>query len=144
MTKEKIKLIVEIILFICILVAITFLYYFGNKTLETEESSGVNLVKITDENFEEEVLDSEKPVILEFSSNSCPPCVTMVSTMVHIAKNNEDIKVASVNSDDSNTADLLDTYAIEAFPTILIFKDGEVVEEFVGVTSEETLLAAVQ
>lgn len=143
MTKDKIKLIIEIIIFICILCAITFVYYFGGKETETEEEGEVKIVKITDDNFDEEVLNSEKPVILEFSSNSCPPCITMLSTMINIAKNNEDIKVASVNSEE-NSDNLLKEFNIEAYPTIIIFKDGEIKKTFLGVTSEETLLNEVE
>lgn len=145
MNKDKIKLIIEIVLFIGALGGITFFYYFGDDKEPVEEKvSDVKLVKVTEDNFKEEVLKSEKSVVLEFSSNSCPPCITMISTMINIAKNNPDIKVASVNSDEDHTSKILEDYEISAFPTILIFKDGEVVKSFVGVTSEEAILKEVK
>jgi len=144
MKKDKIKLIVEIVLFVGALCGITFFYYFGGDKVVEEETSDVKLVKVTEDNFKEEVLKSDKPVILEFSSNSCPPCITMISTMINIAKNNSDIKVASVNSDEDNTSKILEKYEINAFPTILIFKEGEVVKTFVGVTSEDALLKEIK
>lgn len=143
MKKDKIKIIIELIIFICILCTITFVYYFGGKDIQVEKDGEVNIIKITDDNFEEEVLNSEKPVILEFSSNSCPPCITMLSTMINIAKNNEDIKVGSVNSED-NTSNLLKEYNIEAFPTIIIFKNGEIQKVFLGVTSEEAIMNEIE
>lgn len=141
MNKDKIKLIIEIAIFVIALFGITYIYYFGGKEIPDEnDQTEVKMVKVTNDNFEEEILKSDKTVILEFSSNSCPPCITMISTMINIAKENDDIKVASVNSDEDNTSDILKEYNIEAYPTILIFEDGKLKKSFVGVTSEEDLL----
>ena len=88
MDKKKISVIVEIVIFIAILGGITFFYYFsGNDKKSAEEFSKVGIIKVNDENFEAEVLKSDKPVVLEFSSNMCPPCLTMVPTLISIAKN---------------------------------------------------------
>ncbi|MCM1052944.1 MAG: thioredoxin family protein [Ruminococcus sp.] len=145
MDKNKIKLIIEIVLFIGVFSLITFAYYFsGNDIPEEEIESEVGIVKINDDNFEEEVLKSDKPVVLEFFSNSCPPCLTMIPTMINIAKNNEDIKVATINNSESNTSKVSETYGIEAFPTIIIFKNGEVAKVFVGATSEETIMSILK
>lgn len=144
MDKKKITLIIEIVLFICALGLITFIYYFSGKETETEEESNVNIIKITDENFESEVLKSDKPVILEFYSNMCPPCLTMVPTMINIAKNNEGIKVATANSSDSSTEKISKEYNIDATPTILIFKDGELKQTLVGATSEENIMKEIK
>lgn len=136
MDKKKITLIIEIVLFVGALFALTFVYYFkGNDTETTEEEASVNIVKITDDNFEEEVLKSDKPVILEFFSNSCPPCLMMAPTMINIAKNHEDIKVATINSSDADTAKTVKNFNIEAYPTIIIFKDGLSHKVFIGATS---------
>ena len=105
-----------------------------------EEAGEVGIVKVNDDNFEEEVLNSEKTVVLEFSSNSCPPCLTMIPTMINIAKNNEDIKVVNVNTSEENTSKVAEKYNIQAYPTIYIIKNGEVVKEFIGATSEENIL----
>lgn len=144
MDKKKITLIIEIVLFIGALCGITFWYYFGGeKSLTVDESESVNIIKITDSNFEDEVLKSDKPVVLEFFSNNCPPCLTMVPTMIDIAKNNPEIKVASANTSEEEVSKTTTTYEIEAYPTIIIFKDGKVHKTLVGATNKETILEEV-
>lgn len=145
MDKKKIALIIEIILFIGALCAITGFYYFGgNKTKSDETYQDVGIIKINDDNFEEEVLKSDKPVILEFSSNSCPPCLTMIPTMINIAKNHQDIKVCDVNVSEEKASKITKKYNIEAYPTIYIIKNGEVIKTFVGATSEENILKEIK
>ena len=141
MDKKKISVIVEIVIFIVILGCITFFYYFsGNDKKSAEEFSKVGIIKVNDENFEAEVLKSDKPVVLEFSSNMCPPCLTMVPTLISIAKNNQDIKVVTLNTSDDDTKKTAEKYEVEATPTIMILKDGEVVKTFVGATTEATIM----
>lgn len=141
MDKKKISVIVEIVIFLAILGGITFFYYFsGNDKKSAEEFSKVGIIKVNDENFEAEVLKSDKPVVLEFSSNMCPPCLTMVPTLISIAKNNQDIKVVTLNTSDDDTKKTAEKYEVEATPTIMILKDGEVVKTFVGATTEATIM----
>lgn len=99
--NKKVKLIIEIVIFIVVLCGITGIYYFGNvnKKQNEEEAISVGIIKVTDENFNTEVLESDKPVIVEFTSNSCPPCVSLLPTLINIAKNNKDVKVATMNID---------------------------------------------
>ena len=141
MDKKKISVIVEIVIFFAILGGITFFYYFsGNDKKSAEEFSKVGIIKVNDENFEAEVLKSDKPVVLEFSSNMCPPCLTMVPTLISIAKNNQDIKVVTLNTSDDDTKKTAEKYEVEATPTIMILKDGEIVKTFVGATTEATIM----
>lgn len=144
MNKKKIGLLIEIGIFIAILGVITFFYYFNGSKETKDETNEVGIIKITDENFKEEVLDSGVPVVLEFSSNMCPPCLTMVPTLISIAKNNEDIKVATINISDDDTKKTSEEYMVSATPTIMVFKDGEVIESFIGATSEETIMDAIK
>ena len=140
MDKKKINLIIEVVLFIIVLCIITFVYYFtGKKTNTGELPSDVGIIAVNDDNFEEEVLNSGKPVVLEFSSNMCPPCLLMVSTMINIAKNNENIKVVTINTSENNTSEVSKKYNVEATPTILIIENGEIQKTFIGVTSEKSI-----
>lgn len=142
--KKKIMVIVEIVVFIAILGGITFFYYFGGKDkMNEEEASKVGIIKVNDDNFEEEVLKSDKVVVLEFSSNMCPPCLTMVPTLIDIAKN-DDIKVVTLNTSDDDAKKTAEKYEIEATPTIMILKDGEVVKTFIGATNEDTIMAEIK
>lgn len=143
--NKKVKLIIEIVVFVVILGVIATIYYFStnstNKREVEEESVSVGVVKVTDDNFEEEIINSDKPVILEFSSNSCPPCVAMLTTLVDIAKNNKDVKVATLNTDSKDSEEVLDKYPIDATPTIMIFKDGKAISTLVGAVDKDTILS---
>lgn len=145
MSKKKIGVIIEIVVFIAVLGAITFFYYFNNNDTDAiNETSEVGIIKITDENFKEEVLNSDIPVILEFSSNMCPPCLTMIPTLISIAKNNNYVKVATINTSDDDTKKTSEEYFIDATPTIMIFQNGQVIETFIGATSEEKIMSAIK
>lgn len=145
MDKKKISVIVEVVIFILVLASITFFYYFsGNDNSAKEETKSVGIIDVNDENFEAEVLNSDKVVVLEFSSNMCPPCLTMVPTLISIAKNNPDIKVVTLNTSNDDAKKTAEKYEVEATPTIMILKDGEVVKTFIGATSEDTIMAEIK
>ena len=97
-------------------------------------SSG-KVVTITDAEFESSVLQSDKPVILDFWAEWCQPCKMLSPTVEAIAGEYEEkIKVGKLNVDDNpNTAT---KYGIRGIPTLLFFKGGEVVQQMVGVKSK--------
>lgn len=140
MDKKKISVIVEIIVFILVLGGITFFYYFGNNKKTEESTSEVGIIKVNDDNFDSEVLKSDKPVVVEFSSNMCPPCLTMIPTLINIAKNNKDVKVVTINTSDDDTKNVSKKYEIEATPTIMIIKNSEIIKTFTGATNESTIM----
>ena len=139
--KKKVTLIIEIIVFILALCGLTCAYYFSNNTEEVEEEpASVGITEVNNDNFKEEVLYSKKPVILEFSSKSCPPCVAMLTTLIDIAKNNKDIKVVTVDIDDKNSTKLAEDYEISATPTIMVFDGGEAKGTLVGAVNEDKIM----
>lgn len=142
--NKKVKLVIEIVIFIVILCALTGFYYFSQSSSEEqEEAANVGIVKVTDENFSEEVLKADKPVVLEFTSKSCPPCVAMLTTLIDIAKNNEDIKIGTIDMDDSANEEIITEYEISATPTLIIFEDGKVKETLVGAVNEDKIMDAL-
>ncbi len=142
MDKKKIILIVGIIAFIGVLGGIAAIYYHSfnvNKEELEEEASHVGIVQVTGKNFNEEVLNSDKTVVLEFSSKMCLPCVSMLPTLINIAKNHEDVKVATIDIDEETSQNLANRYNISGTPTIIIFKNEQVQKVLTGAVPEETI-----
>ena len=93
-------------------------------------------VKITTQNFEEEVLKSEKPVLVDFWAIWCGPCKMIAPIIEEVAEEYSDkIKVGKINVDEE--MELAIKYGITSIPTLLLFKGGEVVKKTLGYMSKE-------
>ncbi len=96
-------------------------------------------VTVTDANFEKEVIKSDKPVLVDFWAVWCGPCVVQGPIVEEVAKSVAGkAKVGKFNVDENPT--VAQKYMIMSIPTIMIFKNGTVVKQFIGVQSKETLL----
>ena len=103
----------------------------------------MSVLKISEENFEEEVMKSEKTVILDFYADWCGPCKMMSPIIDGVAEElGEEVKVGKVNTDEN--LELAQKFNITSIPTIMIFKGGNVVKTFVGVTDKTELINAVK
>ena len=96
-------------------------------------------ITITKENFEEEVLKSSKPVLLDFWASWCGPCRMIAPTIEEIAEENDTIKVGKINVDDER--DLSLQFGIQSIPTLIVVKDGKVAKQAVGAMPKENILA---
>ena len=95
-------------------------------------------IKLTEQNFLDEVLHSDKPVLVDFWAPWCGPC-RMVSPIVdQIAEERGDIAVGKVNVDEQ--PELAAQFGVMSIPTLLVFKDGQLVNKAVGARPKEELL----
>ena len=99
----------------------------------------MSVLKITGENFEEEVLKSDKKVLIDFYADLCMPCKMMSPIIDEIAEEKQnEIKVGKVNVDENQ--DLAMEYDVSSIPTILIINNGEIEKTFIGVTDKNEIL----
>ncbi len=97
--------------------------------------------EITEANFEAEVLNSGKTCLIDFYAVWCGPCKIMSPVVDEIAEENTDIVVGKIDVDENE--ELAEKYGVMSIPTILVIKNGEVAETFIGVTPKENILAAI-
>ena len=92
------------------------------------------MIDVTRSNFEAEVINSEKPVLLDFWAEWCGPCRVIAPAIEAIAESRSDIKVGKVNVDVEQQ--LAVTFAIDSIPTLVLVKDGEIVGKLIGLNSK--------
>lgn len=92
------------------------------------------MLEITKLNFENEVINSDKPVLIDFWAEWCGPCRMLAPTVDAIAKDRTDIKVGKINVD--NEEELAVKFGIESIPTLIIFKNGEIAGKLIGYNSK--------
>lgn len=99
------------------------------------------IIQLTSDNFENEVLKSDKPVLVDFYADWCGPCKMMAPVVDQIAEENEDIKVGKINVDDEQ--DIASKYGVMSIPTIGFFKNGDIVEKSIGAKPKAELLKMI-
>lgn len=93
---------------------------------------------VTLENFESEVLSSDKPVLVDFWAEWCGPCKMLLPTIETLAEEVTHAKICKVNVDEQ--PELAARYKVMNIPTLIVFKDGQAVNRSMGVQSKEAIL----
>ena len=100
--------------------------------------AGKNVLTITEQNFEQEVLNSDVPVLLDFWAVWCGPCRMIAPTVEQLSDELDGkIKVGKVNIDEEN--ELAARFGVSSIPTLLVFKDGKLSKTLVGIQQADSL-----
>ena len=98
----------------------------------------MSALNINKENFENEVMNSDKPVLLDFWASWCGPCRMVVPIVEEIAAERPDIKVGKINVDEE--PELARRFGIMSIPTLMVIKDGEIVNQSRGARPKNKIL----
>jgi thioredoxin 1 len=104
--------------------------------------AGENIKEFTDSNFEQEVIKSDRPVLVDFWAEWCMPCRMLAPTIEKIARDYAGkVKVGKLDTDANRDVSL--KYGINAIPTVILFKNGEIAQRFVGLRQEREFKEAL-
>lgn len=98
----------------------------------------MSVINLTSENFENEVIQSDKTVLVDFFANWCAPCRVMSSVVDEIAEEHSEIKVCKINVDEQ--PQLAARFSVESIPTLIVFKNGSAVKSAVGSMPKRAVL----
>ena len=101
-----------------------------------------DVMELSDNDFESQVLQASEPVLVDFWAPWCQPCRMIAPVVEELAKENAgSLKVAKINIDKS--PDVAMQYGVTSIPTLIVFKNGEVVDRFMGIQPKQRLQEAI-
>ncbi len=101
-----------------------------------------NVIELNQSNFEQEVLKSSTPVVVDFWATWCGPCRKLSPVLDEIAQGYENVKFCKVNVEESQ--EIAQNYSISGIPCLLVFKDGEAVERMTGLMPKSTIVSNIE
>ena len=109
------------------------------NTIETE---GNKIIEVSSKNFDEEVIKSDKKVLIDFYATWCEPCKTLKPVLEEISKENDNIKIVEIDVD--KCQDLAMKYGISAMPTLIVIENGKEVKRSIGAIPKDRVLKLLE
>ena len=102
-------------------------------------------LELNKNNFQVEVLESDKPVLVDFWAPWCMPCQMMAPILDELAvEMGEKVKITKFNTEDGENQDLAAQYQIQSIPNMKLFKGGQIIGEFVGMRNKDSLKQEIE
>ena len=141
--KNKIFILIITIFFIISMIILSRVLNNRNKVeIRNEEENRMEILSVTSSNFEKEVINSDKTVLIDFYADWCGPCKAYSPIVESVATENQDIKVVKINVD--NAQDIAIKYQVMSIPTTVVIKNGQEINRAVGMMSKSDLLEMVK
>ncbi len=138
--KNKVVIVILCVIFVGSLFAINRVLKKQEQNIDNKniKEENMSVLEVMSDSFEEEVLNSEKPVLVDFYADWCGPCKMLAPIVDAVAEENSDVKVCRINIDENE--ELAVKYGIMSIPTLVVIKNGEEVRRTVGVVGKEEIL----
>lgn len=155
--KKKIIFLLVLIVFVIIMICSNYLLKKAtNKKIDNEnqiinqanennnekEENKMEILKVTEGNFEEEVLKSNKTVLIDFYADWCGPCKMLSPIVEQVAGENPDVKVVKINVDEQQ--ELAINYDVMSIPTLVVIKNGQEVNRSIGLIGKSEIINLIK
>ena len=129
--------------YLCGILVIVFRksYFFNNINNIMNGGNFVSVIKVSNENFNSEVISSDKPVLIDFYADWCGPCKMLSPVVDKLAEEHSEFKVVKVNVDEN--PDLAGSYQVMSIPTLVVIENGKEVNRSMGLQSKQDILNLV-
>nr|WP_314806023.1 thioredoxin [uncultured Selenomonas sp.] len=98
----------------------------------------MNMIELTGETFDAEVLEADRLVIVDFWATWCTPCRMLTPILEEVAEEHPEFKICKINVDEAQ--EIAERYGVMSLPILIFFENGEIVDESIGLISKEQLL----
>ena len=129
--------------YLCGILVIVFRksYFFNNINNIMNGGNFMSVIKVSNENFNSEVISSDKPVLIDFYADWCGPCKMLSPIVDKLAEEHSEFKVVKVNVDEN--PDLAGSYQVMSIPTLVVIENGKEVNRSMGLQSKQDILNLV-
>lgn len=138
--NNRIKIIIGTVIFIIVLIGADRLLKMrnvNNKEIQFNSKEISNVLEVTDNTFDEEVLNSDKKVLIDFYATWCEPCKELSPIVDEVSQERNDIKFVKIDVDKNEN--LSDKYSIYSIPTLVVIENGEEVNRGVGLMGKDKI-----